>query len=103
MLLPIDGVDPDLKNDLGQTPLFLAAATGQASIVKLLLSIYDVNPRSVHLYSELFEYIRRIPLSIAASEGHLEAVRRLLELKQIQIPKTAGNTRLMDAASKCYI
>ena len=45
-LLATDDVDPDLKNNNGQTPLSLAVSYGREAVVKLLLARDNVDPNS---------------------------------------------------------
>lgn len=67
-------VDPDPKDQDGRTPLSYAAENGHFAVVRVLLTMPNVDPNSRHAFRG-----RRTPLSYAAENGHLAVVTRLLE------------------------
>ena len=71
-LLAIDGVDPNSKDNNGQTPLSWAAEKGYEVVVKQLLATDGIDPN-------FKDKCGQTPLSWAAANGH-EAVIKLLEL-----------------------
>ena len=81
LLLAKDGVDPDFKDNNGQTPLSFAAGTGHEAVVKLLLAKKGVDPGSKDKYGET-------PLSRAASNGLEAVVKMLLEKGTTQTLRT---------------
>lgn len=48
LLLDTDGVDVDLKDNKGRTPLFLAAENGNEAVVWLLLRTNGIDPGRKH-------------------------------------------------------
>ncbi|KAF2192994.1 ankyrin, partial [Zopfia rhizophila CBS 207.26] len=64
LLLAKDDVDPNCKDNDGQTPLWWAAANGHEMVVKLLLAKGGVDPNSKDS-----EY-GRTPLWWAAASGY---------------------------------
>ncbi|KAK4085608.1 uncharacterized protein Triagg1_598 [Trichoderma aggressivum f. europaeum] len=67
------GVNPDLKNDLGHTPLSIAAWYGHEAVVKVLAERIDVD---INSRTDLF---RETPLMLAASENFERTVAILLD------------------------
>jgi ankyrin repeat protein len=70
-------VEPDLKDESGQTPLLLAAIYGHNTVVKLLLATGKVN-----LEAEDTKY-GRTPLSWAAVSGHTAVLKLLLTTDEV--------------------
>jgi ankyrin repeat protein len=66
------GLDPNISNRFGWTPLILSAIKGNTRIAELLVS----RGANVHTTTKWGD----TALSIAALEGHLNFVRRLLAL-----------------------
>ena len=71
LLLAEDRIDPDSRNNYGQTPLLLAAAKRHDTIAKLLLAQDGVNPNS-------HDNDDRTPLSWAVENGRDVVVELLL-------------------------
>jgi ankyrin repeat protein len=69
-MLAEDGVDPDSKDNYGQTPLSWAAMNGHEAVVKLLLAEDGVDPDPKNDYG-------MTPLSLAVSNGHEAVVKSL--------------------------
>jgi hypothetical protein len=76
LLLAQDGVDPDSKDEKGQTPLSWAAKRGHGAVVELLLAREGVDPDSKDNYGQT-------PLSWAAENGHEAVVELLLAREDI--------------------
>lgn len=67
------GVDPDLPDHAGNTPLHIASTGGLLGLMKVLLKLgADPNARNNE---------RRTPLHFAVTEGHAEAASLLIEAK----------------------
>jgi len=71
LLLAKADVDPNSKDNDGQTPLSRAAENGYEEVVKLLLAKVDVNP-------DLKDNNGRTPLSWAVANRQEEVVKLLL-------------------------
>ncbi len=65
------GADKDKVNELGYTPLNIAAFYGHNQIVKLLLDL-GADPNKINEYG-------RAPLYIVARESHIEIMKLLLD------------------------
>ena len=93
-LLARDDVDPNSKDNSGQTPLLLAARKGNKSIVSLLLIRDNVNLNSKNKDGQ-------IPLSLTASNGYKLVVSLLLARDDIDpdLKNNSGQTPLSLAAS----
>ncbi|KAI9158022.1 putative NACHT and Ankyrin domain protein [Paramyrothecium foliicola] len=118
-----EGVDPNLANSRGRTPLSVAAAYNQTEMIELLLSQSGINPNltddesrtplSVAIQYNQTEAIRlllgqsgvdpnlannrgRTPLSIAIRIGHMEAIELLLDKEGIELNRIddEGDTSL---------
>jgi hypothetical protein len=59
-----NGVSPNVRNDLGETPLLLAAAHGHAVMVKVLL-LYGADPTAA-------DRLGQTPLAAARGKGHAD-------------------------------
>ncbi len=71
-----DGLDPNMKDMLGETPLMKAAASGDAATVAILmLRGADERARDKH---------GRTPLMHAAEAGHADLVQFLFDLQRVQ-------------------
>ena len=92
-----DGLDPNFKDEHGQTPLLWAARYGHEAVVKLLLADNRVDP-------DCKDFHGWAPLAWAASNGH-EAVVKLLLIDDRIDPDSKdshGRTPLWWAASGGY-
>ena len=89
-LLSRPGIDVNLAQETGATPLFFAAQQGHVAVVKLLMDTRGIN---VNLVTEQYN----TPLCIAAILGREEVVRLLLEAPDIKI-----NARKDDGASALF-
>ncbi|KAH8430162.1 ankyrin repeat domain-containing protein [Aspergillus melleus] len=78
-----EGLDPNIENEQGETPLWLAAKKGDVTIVDMLLSHRDIDVNA-------FDRSGRSPLWAAALYGHVEVVRRLLALPATDWNQTAS-------------
>jgi ankyrin repeat protein len=78
-----DGLDPDIKDIYGWTPLFWAVEHGHEAVVKLLLATDNVNP-------DFKDIDGRAPLSWAAENGH-EVVMTLLLTTDAVDPDSMDN------------
>ena len=90
------GVDINVKNDLGYTPLMIASLNGYTNMVKIMLNHEaDVNARTVFNTNALMQ---------AAWNGHLEIVKLLLDANaDIHVKSVGGWTPLFFAAVGNYI
>ncbi|KAH8687411.1 ankyrin repeat-containing domain protein [Tricladium varicosporioides] len=66
----MEGVDADVKDSNGRTPLWWAAGNGHLEIVKLLIEKEGINLRSK-------DFSGRTPLSWAAENMRIEVVKLL--------------------------
>ncbi|KAL1961877.1 hypothetical protein VTN77DRAFT_957 [Rasamsonia byssochlamydoides] len=76
LLLDTENVEPGSRNNLGQTPLLLAAESGSEEVARLLIDTYLVNP-------DHMDNRGRTPLLVAASKGDKAIVRLLLALGNV--------------------
>lgn len=67
------GVDPDLRDKRGATPLHRACSLGHLDLINLLVTDY-------HAKIDVSDQFGNTPLHLAAEGNHGLAVRRLLEL-----------------------
>jgi hypothetical protein len=93
LLLERTNLEPDEKDQRGQTPLLWAVEKGHKEVVKLLLATKKVN-------LDLPDANGQTPLSWAAEKGHEEIVRLLLKAGAIRINSNDhfGSTPLSWAA-----
>jgi ankyrin repeat protein/uncharacterized membrane protein YgcG len=82
-LLADAGINPNLANDKGVTPLTLAVDLGNLDIVKALLADRRINPNQ-----EAGPGL--MPLYLAAQCGHTEIVSELLGHKKIRVDLAVG-------------
>ena len=94
-LLSVPGIDVNLAQHFGSTPLYLAAQRGHATVVDLLLSARGINPNLAAL-------VGATPLCIAAENGHEAIVELLLKFPSIQVDacRDDGVTPLLIATQK---
>ena len=94
-LLSVPGIDVNLAQHFGGTPLYLAAQRGHATVVDLLLSARGINPNLAVL-------VGATPLCIAAEKGHEAIVESLLKFPSIQVDacRDDGVTPLLMATQK---
>jgi len=88
------GVDPNIRNYVGETPLMLAAEKGHEEVARALLAGgAKVNDQEV--------YGRHTPLILATMEGHAALIRTLLEAgADPNLQNQFGKTALMLAKDK---
>ena len=91
-LLSKPGIDVNLAQKKGATPLGAAAELGHVELVKLLLAAPGINPNLGTFR------VGTTPLSAAAYKGHLEVVKLLLTAR-----KTNINVRQHDGATALFI
>ena len=94
-LLSVPGINVNLAQHFGGTPLYLAAQRGHATVVDLLLSARGINPNLAVL-------VGATPLYIAAEKGHEAIVESLLKFQSIQVDacRDDGVTPLLMATQK---
>ena len=84
------GLDPNLKDNAGNTPLHIAAWAGNKEVIELLLN-NNANPN-------VATQVGLTPHIGAASQGHIEVVRLLLgKNADINAKTVEGSTALMEA------
>lgn len=98
--------DPTETNEDGRTPLHMAAAGGSTGIIQLILSnsIVKSELRTTEDLSTLDQgdNKRQTPLIIAASMGHVEATKLLLQYSaDVSIQDDTGKTALHYAVLMC--
>jgi ankyrin repeat protein len=81
IILQCEEINPNLGNDIEQTPLHVAAYDGNLMVMQLLLDAklqneLNINPRSLDGYT---------PLNLASQENHIDAVKLLLRYNKIDI------------------
>jgi ankyrin repeat protein len=91
LLLATEGIDVDLKDKYGRTPLLWAAANGHEAVVKLLLATEGIDV-------DLKDKYGRTPLSWAAANGHKAIIKLLLPKGNARTEDTVGRTPLSFAA-----
>ncbi|KNG50464.1 armadillo-like helical protein [Stemphylium lycopersici] len=87
-------IDLEAKDELGRTPLCVAAAHGHDTIVQALLSTLQVEV-------DARDYRRRTPLSWAASNGSVQSAKLLLDTGEVDVnaANVDGWTPLLEAAA----
>ena len=97
-LLSKPGIDVNLAQKNGATPLGAAAELGHVELVKLLLAAPGINPNLGTFR------VGTIPLTAAAYKGHLEVVKLLLTARKtnINVRQHDGATALFIAAQKNF-
>jgi len=95
------GLDVNLGDHRGITPIFLAAKSGNLEMLRLLLSVgADVNSRDAAGETPLFEAVRKGD-NVAAKSGNLEMLRLLLSVgADVNSKDAAGETPLFEAVRK---
>lgn len=78
LLLGHEGVDPNSKTTIRETPLCLAARNGHLEVVKALLSVDCVDKNAQTSSGES-------PLSLAAQNGHLGVIECLLSNDDVDV------------------
>ncbi|RYC81153.1 hypothetical protein BFJ63_vAg15952 [Fusarium oxysporum f. sp. narcissi] len=98
LLLATEGVDVNLKDDYGRTPLSWASENGHEEIVKLLLATEGVDVDSKDDYG-------RTPLSWAAGKGHVDIVKLLLVIEKVDVDSKDehGRTPLLWASMNGHV
>ena len=104
-LLLENGADANCKDQLGRTPLWLAASRGNVSIVEHLLEQEDVDPNCIaedtDSAQESRPSSRGTPLWAAARSGHESVVRILLARSDVNpnLSSGGGGTPFMTAVA----
>ncbi|KAF5978505.1 hypothetical protein FBULB1_6104 [Fusarium bulbicola] len=88
LVLGIEIVDPDARDDKGWTPVLWAASKGHETIVKLLLETKKVDTNAKEKSDET-RRTRRTPLLLAAEGGHEAVVRMLLDTNAVDLSASA--------------
>lgn len=93
--LLIAEADVNVMNEQGETPLYVAAAHGQASCLRALLQIPGINVNTVNNNNDTL-------LMAAASNGHVDCIHLLSQTNGVLSNSVNNNqqTALMLAASK---
>ena len=88
------GVDVNLAEEYGCTPLFMAAQHGFEEVVHELMSVKDIDIEKANDQGVT-------PLSIAANDGHRDVVLKMLASGDIDVNQTdnEGDTPLTMAAT----
>ena len=94
MLLDIEKVDADSKNDSGRSPLSWAAENGQEAVVKMLLDIekVDVDSKDNSGRSPLSWALERFRAASQISEGECLARSRMDCLPRPELPPVTRMT-----------
>lgn len=74
----LETYDPNSRDMYGNTPLMYGAAYGRNAVVKLLLSIDQLQPDANSNCKDLDDLLERTPLSVAAQKRHGAVVELLL-------------------------
>ena len=90
-LLSMSGIDVNLAQEKGATPLFAAAQQGHVEIVRLLMNAPGINP-GLGSFRE-----GTSPLAVAALLGRVEVVKMFLSFRQVNI-----NIRQYDGATPLF-
>jgi ankyrin repeat protein len=78
VLVDLDSLDPNICDDQGWTALSYAAGQGDLRMLELLLTRTDLD----------LNVSQASPIYLAAERGHLEVVRRLVSLEEVEINQT---------------
>jgi ankyrin repeat protein len=78
LLVDMDSLDPNIADEQGWTALSYAAGQGDLRMLELLLTRSDLDLNVPHAP----------PIYLAADRGHLEVVRRLVSLEEVDLNQT---------------
>lgn len=78
LLVDVDSLDPNMWDEQGWTALSYAAGLGNLRMLELLLTRTDLD----------LNVSRAPPIYLAAERGHLEFVRRLVTLEEVDLNQT---------------
>lgn len=94
-LFDMEGVNPNLEDSKGRTPLSCAAKRGTSSVVELLLTKEEIEINHP-------THLGRTPLSLAVERGHENVLQLLLKEENIKpdLPDEDGRTPLLWASAK---
>lgn len=92
-----EGVNVNAKNKKGQTPLMYAAGTGELNIIKLLIN----RNADANIQTKNFER-GYTALIFACIEGHVDVVKELLPISNINAEDEYGRTALECLLNKFY-
>ena len=92
MLLAHDGIDPNARDNLGQTPLHLCMHEKRREVMSLLLAHENIAP-------DTRDNSGNTPLHVAASQGYRRGVRYLLRRPDVdpESRNSSGRTPLQEA------
>jgi ankyrin repeat protein len=95
-LLLRKGMDPDSRDNFGQSPLLWAAANGHEAVVRLLLATGGVDLNSVDTHAKYGQ----TPLAWAAKKGHTAMVSMLLAKNGVDVKSVDNRGRTPQALAE---